>query len=369
MPNLLVAPISPTNQSKRDGLYDDYPQGYYADGAYTAAPFPGPSAAGRKAGGSDDEDLDPQEAYYTALGARFAELSSFLQAPPQLPDGAPVPPSTYKSRQWRHKILKSTPKMISLAQIPQDSTVLGIEVLEDILTAGNLRSVNGRNVGAWAWGLLARCRDVGMMGSEEVGVLRKLGKKAVWLLRRIAAGEVVEDDVEDEVAMGDDDINGEDAEEENEVDMRNADAEEDGDEGDARNMDIGEGEEEMDESLQIGIGPVDGHVSHPPPSSNEDATEAALAEARLRVLASLNSTAETPPANGDVGTQHENPSGPLGIPRLEENKNGTDQSPNVRSVPDREAIHATLDMIVTVVGDFYGQRDLLDGRLLWDEIA
>ena len=31
-------------------------------------------------------------------------------------------------------------------------------------------------------------------------------------------------------------------------------------------------------------------------------------------------------------------------------------------------IHSTLDMLVTIIGEFYGQRDLLDGRLLWDEM-
>ena len=35
---------------------------------------------------------------------------------------------------------------------------------------------------------------------------------------------------------------------------------------------------------------------------------------------------------------------------------------------DSENVHATLDMLVTIIGKFYGQKDLLDGRLLWDEI-
>ncbi|KAI4122826.1 MAG: hypothetical protein LQ347_006375, partial [Umbilicaria vellea] len=31
-------------------------------------------------------------------------------------------------------------------------------------------------------------------------------------------------------------------------------------------------------------------------------------------------------------------------------------------------LYATLDMIITIVGEFYGQRDLLEGRDLWDEV-
>ena len=40
VPNLLVAPSSPTIPSENDSLYADYAQGYYHDGAYTAIPDP-----------------------------------------------------------------------------------------------------------------------------------------------------------------------------------------------------------------------------------------------------------------------------------------------------------------------------------------
>ena len=34
----------------------------------------------------------------------------------------------------------------------------------------------------------------------------------------------------------------------------------------------------------------------------------------------------------------------------------------------KETIHATSDMLITIIGNFYGQGNLLDGRLLWDEM-
>ena len=38
------------------------------------------------------------------------------------------------------------------------------------------------------------------------------------------------------------------------------------------------------------------------------------------------------------------------------------------SSDEKAEILATLDILVTIIGEFYGQRDLLDGRLLWDEM-
>ena len=117
--------------------------------------------------------------------------------------------------------------------------------MEDLITLKKLRGETSQYVGAWAWGLLAKCRELECMTSEEVGVVRKLGQRAVFLLRRIAAGE----------------LNG---------------------------------------------------IEH-------DAGEEAHVE--------------------ETG-----------------------------AVTDGETIHATLDIIVTIVGECFGQRDLLDLRLTWEEM-
>jgi hypothetical protein len=39
---------------------------------------------------------------------------------------------------------------------------------------------------------------------------------------------------------------------------------------------------------------------------------------------------------------------------------------SVTQMLDPESTLATLDMIVTIVGEFFGQRDLLDSRRSWD---
>ena len=54
------------------------------------------------------------------------------------------------------------------------------------------------------------------MGSEEVGVLRNLGKQGVWLLRRISAGEIIggaEDALDADAGGEEDEESGEDNEE------------------------------------------------------------------------------------------------------------------------------------------------------------
>ena len=355
VPNLLVAPAPVTERSGEEGLYDDYPLGYYADGAYTAVPLP--SSNINRSHDEGSEDLDPQEAYYRVLCARFSKISSTLHPSPPPPETIPEPPLSFTSKQWRYRLLKILPKPTQLAQLPQENVIRALDILEDVLTSGNLKAAHGKNVGAWAWGLLARCREVGQMGSEEVGVVRKLGKKAVWLLRRMAAGEVMDEDQE-----------GEEEEEENEEEAKDGPGE------DRRS--------ESDASCQTDIDPIsiesDITTTDPPlqpPHSPGSEPSDPLAAARQRLLSSLHSP-DTHPSDSphDNTTPH---------PTIETTTTDKDPTPTItakhhstssqsregQGLIDKDGIYATLDMIVTVVGEFYGQKDLLAGRLLWDEMS
>ncbi|KAL6713659.1 hypothetical protein ACLMJK_009124 [Lecanora helva] len=398
VPNLLVAPTEAATGTKDEGLYEDCSRGYYADGAYTAAPFGTALDMRNGVDDDEDEDVDPQEAYYAALCARFAALSSLLQETPPMSIGTGMPPSCFKPRRMRNTILRALPKTALLAQIPQETVVTSLVVLEDILTVSNLRSLRGRNIGAWAWGLLARCRDLGTMQSEEVGILRSLGKKAVWLLRRIAAGEVVgdgDDGGEREAESDDeDDEEGEEEEEEKEeqeeeeedtgsgeVDDFAATGEATGNEIPEESIDEKEAEATENEN-NINIAPKDSELdlddshiadsndvagSKPSPQNRQ---EDPLPEAQQRALATLH--------NLDTNTKDEQTISPIytsqhqkatpAPPLTGEQQQNAEPSKIAESPPlDKDSIRATLDMIVTIVGEFYGQRDLLDGRLVWDE--
>ena len=363
VPNLLVAPVSPTAQPKKNDLYADYPQGYYSTGAYTAAPFPLSKAIQTSTNGGQQEDQDPQEAYYASLCARFTVLTKTLQSTPPhaLPDNTDVYYFDWTTRRvWRGKILNTAPAMAVLARLTQESVIWGLEVLESLLTLANLRGKRGHYVEAWTWGLLGKCREVGQMGSEEVGVLRNLGKRAVWLLRRIRAGDVTDGSIDEF------DVNMEEQE---------AEGEEDGD---------GELEEE---NLQDGADPTDlddaddGHSSYIDPITTADLgnddnnkanptatnSDADLEKAKQHILNSLRTnqaqadSAETNASNDD--------STECPVPKYADTGLKLEVEGGLEERRDEKAdLLATLDILVTIIGEFYGQRDLLDGRLLWDEM-
>ncbi len=358
VPNLLVAPISPTVKSKEDDLYADYPPGYYSNGAYTATPLPPSNPSQPYTNGEQQEDQDPQEAYYASLCARFTGLTEMLQSPPPraAPDNTDVHYLDWrKPRIWRAKILRTTPTMVLLAQLTQESVICGLEVLESLLVWANLKGGRGNSVGAWAWGLLGRCREVGQMGSEEVGVLRNLGKQSVWLLRRISAGEVIggaADETDEEVGQEDE----EDGEEEEERVEEGADC-----------LDVAD----TDDGFSPYIDPItsavlgqDGNSDIHPIATMADAD---LAKAKQHIInslgtnqASTNAT-ETNADNGD-GVQSPTPTYPVTDLELDSEEVLKERA------HEKATIHATLDMLITIIGEFYGQRDLLDGRLLWDEM-
>ena len=274
--------------------------------------------------------------------------------------------------------------MTILSQLTQESIICGLEVLESLLKLANLSGKRGKNIGAWTWGLLGKCREVGQMGSEEVGVLRNLGKQAVFLLRRLSAGEAI-GGTADESDMEEGEEYEEDEEEE--------EAEEG--EGDARSGEEGTNVRETADAND-GSSP---HINTTATAAvgqdsnsnnnNHDANPvsptsvADLEIAKRQMLASLSHTraqidsTETKISNNNNnnhhGTRHPSTTPPP-VPETAEGefRGEQEQLPEERRravvEDEKEMIHATLDMLITIVGEFYGQRDLLDGRLLWDEM-
>lgn len=366
MPNLLVAPLSPrvvaTNQ------HSNHKQGYYADGAYTALPD-----ATIRSNSEEDED-DPQEAYYVSLCNRFSKLSATLRHPPPAPttsirSAAELTSSFNPSSpaQWRRCILNTQPRMMLLNQIGQDDVVSGLTMLETLLTPVNLQK--RKNVGAWAWGLLAKCREVGQMGSEEVGVLRDLGKKARGIVRGIMAG------IEEE--MGLEEEEDEDNAGEVQKELEDCGTAACGQSG--SNGVVSSNIEDSPSGEPLGHFEDTQFQAHKSTNNSSDPTELPtlssrssdpLAAARQRLLDSLNKS--SPDASksktsltqsaSHLGSEHQMQQYEVDKAEFEVDQQDT--------VNDQRGlrIHATLDMIITVVGEFYGQRDLLDGRLLWGEM-
>ena len=178
------------------------------------------------------------------------------------------------------------------------------------------------------------------MGSEEVGVVREVGKQAAWLLRRINAGNL--DEVEDMEAEVDEDG-----------------AEEAALRTDTNALVTTEESEQVVEDFAKSPAAVDANSDDP------------IAAAKQRLLSSLHipelreaapAAVDEQQANGDIQQQEE---GEEDVKPAVEDPYKVSTTPELTS---KSKILATLDMIVTIVGEAYGQRDLLDGRLLWDEL-
>ncbi|KAL8683433.1 MAG: hypothetical protein Q9186_000587 [Xanthomendoza sp. 1 TL-2023] len=382
VPNLLTAAAAAKSDEEQD-LYQDYPLGFYDDGAYTALP---PPTAPRKGKVEEDEDVDPQEAYYASLYDQFQAFRALLlhSSPPPV-DTASIASASdlvlrlnegVSLRVWRATLLYTPPTTSLLFHLHQETVIAGIAALEKYISWKTLEKRTF--LGAWAWGLLARCREVGMMGSEEVGVVRDLAKKARGMVRALAAG-----------LGGGQGLQGEEVEEE------------DGD---------GDGDEEEEGSMVINNGDIKSNDDIPSQASTDEITNGStapaatqdssqdpaiktqkstmemdeMAEAKTRLLATLpqhTSTTTTTNASAQAAdntmtfsnTQPAQSKPPAQQPPLDTSSPQQNDNVNAKSAEKEESMisrtmsmAATLDMIITIVGEGYGQRDLLEGRMVWD---
>ncbi|KAL8808275.1 MAG: hypothetical protein Q9223_004057, partial [Gallowayella weberi] len=355
VPNLLTA----ATVIERD-LYEDYPQGYYEDGAYTALPPPPPTAP-RKGESEVDEDIDPQEAYYVSLHDRFQALRALLHSHPPVPaanasasDVASRLNEGASSRLWRATLLYIQPTTTLVSQLNQDAVMAGIAALENYMSLKSLEKQTF--LGAWAWGLLARCREVGMMGSEEVGVVRDLAKKARGMVRALAAGLGGGQRLEDE---------------------------EHGDEEAAEEQSTTSNEDFTMKDMPTEVSPHEIINDSATPSSSPKAPAIEthpstidpdeITTAKTRLLASLpqptpnpspqvaNDNTTIPPIT--TTTSSSPPPPPQSAhPTTQENSSAGEN--NGSKTAARIHVAATLDMIITVVGEAFGQRDLLAGRMV-----
>ncbi len=188
------------------------------------------------------------------------------------------------------------------------------------------------------------------MGSEEVGVLRNLGKQSVWLLRRISAGEIIggaADETDEGVGQEDE----EDGEEEEEKVEEGADC--------LDVVDADDGHSPYIDPITSAVLGQDGDNDVHPIATMTDAD---LAKAKQHIINPLGTNQA--PTNTDNGDGVQSPTPTYPVTDLEMNsEEGLEERTD-----EKATIHATLDMLITIIGEFYGQRDLLDGRLLWDEM-
>lgn len=269
---------------------------------------------------SDELYPEAQVSYYNLLRHRFRLLRSTLRCTPPataiaaLDETHPIslPRNNEAARkEWRRLLLTVDPQMVQLACMDSSSVlgVLGILArnLSENVRSGSTECV--RRIGAWSWGLLGKCREIGELATEDVGVIRDLGKRAVKILQKVR-------------------------EEEHSRSM----------EEDAFESEIGEDEQLEDAALQETTGqevppqvPVPDGGDSDMPDAADQSDELETAKARLQAQLQDNIESEM---TGE--TKEEDVEGDLA-----------------------QQIRAMLDMIITVAGEFFGQRDLLDVREVW----
>ncbi|KAJ5198792.1 uncharacterized protein N7459_008649 [Penicillium hispanicum] len=315
LPSLFLAPASKQENapsvlptaSKSLSL----PAGFFEDEAYVAPV----QTDSNTIAPAEDSYPEAQISYYTLLRHRFLLLRSTLKCTPPatsiaaLDDTHPIslPRRVDAARkEWRKLVLSVDPQMVQLACMDLES-VLGVlqitaRLLSDTVRGGNAELI--RRIGAWAWGLLGKCREIGELATEDVGEVRDLGKRAVKILQKVQEAE-------------------------NSQTMEEAEASD----ADSRKDEISETSATsanltLEEPREAADGP---EAEMPDATSQVDELEAAKARLQARLLDSASSEAATTTDQGAVYRQS----------------------------------RALLDMIITVVGEFFGQRDLLDAREVW----
>lgn len=383
--------------------------GFYSDGAYTAAPLRGVDTAGAN---SEDEDVDPQEACYAALGTRFLSVRRTLHCAPSASTMASTQALIQamqlhhaKHSQWRSLLLYTAPTTTVVASMPQEGVIRGLARLETLLTRKNLLGMTeAGNLGAWCWALLGRCREVGEMGSEDVGVLRSMGKSALWVQQTmrlwIGGRRKGERGEEEDGVDGDDYGEVRDEEEKDVKEENNAVAEEargdsaaeeviKPDSNSTHPMKIPEYKAEpgpsSDQPAEQPTPPYSPRIQHHqcpeqlPTSDPEHASpattmmDASSAEPAVPTAPAAlgKSSSSSSAADGDgtavLNTAEVGGNGHgLGRGGQKDGDGDEDDDDDDEPARYRNAV-MMLDMVVTVVGEFYGQRDLLDARAVWGE--
>ncbi|TGZ84375.1 hypothetical protein EX30DRAFT_338906 [Ascodesmis nigricans] len=251
----------------------------------------------------------PPPPYHTSLVSKFRAVrnKSHTNPPPPTP-GLEFP------RKFAHKWTMDTrPTMGLLWAMDMPKVISMTQNVTRMIGSGTRTVRRGipKRVGEWVWALLVRCEDA--MGPDEVYVVREMGKTALAVLK---------------------DVKEQWGEENGEVE-----------EGGVENVEE-EKTEQVEEAVEEDTGDPTNDAQ--PDTVQVDETEKGHVE-------SLDSTTQNESVEQEQGPVH----------------NNVDLSEPVKPKVVEEDVdwgytQATLDMIISVVGDYFGQRDLLETRTLME---
>lgn len=380
IPHLLVAPkvqIGPQMPAtfKREDEEDEIDRsiyhssvgdsrGYYADGAYISRPEVDDYDYDVGEGSDDDDEASPEaihNAYFTSLLSQYNRLRTILNTPPPQDAISRLPPSTLTENHprisvatWVRVLSSTDPHPLQLALMSKDTILRMLEILlgGKLLRMGHTLS---ERTSRWLWALLARLPERGELNHAEVGWVRDLGRRAVLLGRSLREMALLREELEEGVLGGD--------ASEDEIGSM---------EGDITppHMNVPEGVVDMEEGEM-----EDGKVEKPTQEPNITTTthpaqkETTIEEAEEGEIEG----GEIEEGEIEEGEVDDSESVAMSLDSttpslsLEEHKarllSYIDQS-SEEDARERARINmrATVNMVLTVAGEVYGQRDLLEFR-------
>ncbi|KAL6914308.1 hypothetical protein FSST1_012068 [Fusarium sambucinum] len=393
IPHLLVAPkvqIGPQlpaelrGDDKDDGgpvdrsIYNDGigdSRGWYEDGAYMAMPDEANDEGNYEEGeypedddDSYDEEVAIHEAYFTSVMDQYLHLRTILHAAPsqnarsrlakaQLKTEAPADNQTSVTATWSRILRDTDPHPLQIAHMSKDTT---LRILRIMLGGKFLRRgyTLPERTSRWVWALLARLPDKGELNYAEIGWIRDLGRRAVLLGRSLSemaalreelaegglgAHEAVDRSSSDEDVMADPE----------DIEVEGAISAED-DEDDSTPPETGQ---EVEQTSKV-TEPTTSSL--PKPDAEEGEIEEDVA---------MDTASDSDAEEGELAAPESDVNLEAAKERLLAQINGgvaqeDDEGAGKEAAKQRlrANLRATINMILTVAGEFYGQRDLLEFR-------
>ncbi|KAH9895387.1 hypothetical protein F4778DRAFT_269715 [Xylariomycetidae sp. FL2044] len=397
-----------------DGAYVAYPDGHF-DGEseeeydeenednYQAGEDAGEELESNDAYSPDSSDGGPHNssaeeistAYFTSLTNQYTALRNLLQTEPpesakaSLPQSSPTDVAVFGPlrgtfNEWSNRLRGTDPLPAQVASMHKDSVIRLIRVLlggKFLRKNHELRERTSR----WIWALLARFPDQGELDYQEIGWIRELGKRAVLLMVRPAEhdalkeqyyvggsgssnlgdGEAhVDEGIDEELSQPDFEVEGADS------GLKDGKTDNTAERRDTIGKEIktpaSRVSDALDEDVEMQLDTdqeEDGEIPEGPTTQasepNHQAPETDMEKARARLLAQLNAAEEAvEPDLVDEQKKPDPPSSPSRDPNLRSTTAAQQEKQRRSKINER----ATLNMILTVAGEFYGQRDLLEFR-------
>lgn len=331
-------------------------RGYFSEGTYIAAPTIGPTLPNDEHYLSDTDDfsrvlsMSPQEAHTTRILTLFHRQRNMLRSAP------PAKFDPLHNMSYDERIKRQDPSPAALVAM---STVATFAMLKHVTKRLKKSQNIDPRMSAWIMSILAQM-DEKLMDGDSIYLVRELSKKAMWL--RFSFDErfadlIANSEYDQESQYGES--------EDHEHDEDSSRGRQETKEGKPRRRNtsslssyrasepIHDSKPKLEETslptateARLSQLPAPEPVSEPkidtaslPTAAGTRLEAAALDAARLRLLEKIEKEVQDD------------------IP-IEGQKHGKSDLPDFNT-------KATIDMIITIVAEVYGQKDMLDGRIDW----